>query len=120
MANVNGQDAMAVTDAENWRIRVSHEQSTAKNFSQEWGFLAKVGTPEHLKAPHARATVKYFANRGEYTLAQKKIPLVGRDAERAVEQEREYLATASLDGGRPKTALQATLFSHSQRLDYIG
>ncbi|EFJ50570.1 hypothetical protein VOLCADRAFT_120581 [Volvox carteri f. nagariensis] len=122
MANsaATGADAMAVTDAENWRIRVNHEQTTAKNFQQEWGFLTSPGTPDHLKAPHARSTVKYFTGRGEYTLLQKKVPLVGRDAERAVEQEREYLETASLNGGRPTTALQATLYSHSKRMDYIG
>ncbi|KXZ55954.1 hypothetical protein GPECTOR_2g1505 [Gonium pectorale] len=117
---VTGADSMAVTDAENWRIRVGHEQKTAKDFSSEWGFMTQPGTPDHVKQPHARSTVKYYAGHGEYTLLQKKIPLVGRDAERAVAQEEEYLATASLNGGRPTTALQATLYSHSKRMDYIG
>ncbi|GFR44867.1 hypothetical protein Agub_g6210 [Astrephomene gubernaculifera] len=119
-AATNGADAMAVTDAENWRIRVKHEQKTAKDFQNEWGYLTSPGTPTHLKQPHARSTVKYFAGHSEYTLLQKKIPLTGADAERAVAQEEEYLATASLNGGRPTTALQATLYSHSKRMDYIG
>ncbi|KAG2500813.1 hypothetical protein HYH03_001575 [Edaphochlamys debaryana] len=121
MANpTTGADALAVIDCENWRIRVRKEEYTNKKWQDEWGFLAsRSGTPTHLKDPHARSTVKYFGNAGGYTLQHKKIPLVGRDAERAVSQEKEYMATASLNEGRPTTALQATLLSHSQRMQYI-
>ncbi|KAG2452494.1 hypothetical protein HYH02_002733 [Chlamydomonas schloesseri] len=118
-ASSTGADALAVIDAENWRIRCKKEQSAANVYRDDWSFLIRPDTPGHLKLPHARATIKYHSGGGGYTLLQKKIPLIGSDAEKALEQEKEYLATASVTGSRPTTALQATLFSHSQRMEHI-
>ncbi|PNH09451.1 hypothetical protein TSOC_003938 [Tetrabaena socialis] len=120
MAAITGADAGAVVDAENWKIRVRHEQEQAKSFQGSFGFLTDRTIPDHVNQPHARHSIKYFTSGGAYTLLQKKIPLVGRDAAKAVQQEQEYLATATTAGSRPTTALQATLFSHSRRMDYIG
>ncbi|PNW74804.1 hypothetical protein CHLRE_12g509100v5 [Chlamydomonas reinhardtii] len=120
MSGGNGADSMAVVDAENWRIRVRKEQSASKSYRDDWSFLIRPETPGHLKLPHARATVKYHSGGGGYTLLQKKIPLVGSDADKALEREQEYLTTASLTNSRPSTALQATLYSHSRRMEHIA
>ncbi|KAG2445930.1 hypothetical protein HXX76_000533 [Chlamydomonas incerta] len=120
MAGATGADSMAVIDAENWRIRVRKEAAAANRLVDDWSFLIRPETPGHLKLPHARATIKYHSGGGGYTLLQKKIPLVGNDAEKALEREQEYLATASLTDSRPSTALQATLYSHSRRMEHIA
>lgn len=117
MASSEGSNP--VNENANWRILVWNEQRAAKRFESEWGYLTNRETPAHLSEPHARATVKYFSGPTLYSIATKKVPLQGRDAERAKQQEQEYLATASVSDGRPTTALQATLHTHKGRLGYI-
>ena len=61
-------------------------QGSASRHAADWGFLYSREPPATASIPHARATVKYHGH-GHYSLLQKKIPLVGRDAEKAAAQQ---------------------------------